>query len=153
MDIWLAVCRKRVKCSHCKEVIQLGEVMVVGKMWLTSKEEGEARRWVKNLRWHAQKGEAKVCCWREAGLDYLSTHPVAETRGRKQLQLSKAEKVARLKILRQHARLVQKLKFYMELPLNLQSEEDTAAMIKIGSQIMELKERIAKVGGVPKSWE
>ncbi|GAH16879.1 unnamed protein product, partial [marine sediment metagenome] len=42
------------------------------------------------------------------------------------------------------------LKTLMEAPL---SEEDTNSMIKIGSQIEELKERIKSLGGVPPSWE
>jgi len=153
MDVWLAYCRKTVKCAHCGEPIKPGDIAVFGRLWRSSKEGGEARRWVKNFRWHAQKGEGQVNCWLAAGLDYLSTHPVVETRGRRQLQLTKEQKEARLKILRQRARLVQKLRFYMELPLRCQNEEDVAAIIKLGSQIQELKEQIAKVGGVPPSWE
>jgi len=171
MDIWLTICRKTVpKCSYCKEPIKLGEVMIAGRLWLTSKKEGEIRKWVKNFRWHAQRkiypdymrtigavgpvdpiGEE--CCWLVAGLDYLSTHPQEETRGRKQLQLPKKQKDERLKILRQRARLVQKLKELMVIPLAEQSEVDTAKMIKIGSQIEELKEQISLLGGVPSSWE
>ena len=154
MDVWLTTCRKTVpKCSHCQEPIKLGEVMVVGKLWRTSNKDGEARRWLKTLHWHAQRGEDRVCCWLIAGLDYLSTHPTTETRGRKLLQLTKKEKEARLKLVRQRARLVQKIKLLMLIPLEEQSPKDIADMIKVGSQIIELREKIAPLGGVPPSWE
>ena len=161
MDIWLTVCRKTVpKCHYCNEPIKLGEVMVAGKLWFrASQEGGEARRWIKHFRWHAQKettnfggqpSPLKISCWLLEGLAYLAEHPQAETRGRKQLQLPKKQKDARLKILRQRARLVQKLKTLMEAPLD---QDDLNYMIKIGSQIEELKEQIKSLGGVPPSWE
>lgn len=158
MDIWIAECRKTVKCNYCGEPIKLHTPMVVGRLWRTSKEGGEARRWVKNFRWHAQKEtgnpeEPKICCWLQEGLEYLKQHPVEETRGRTSLELTKTQKAERLKILRQRARLMQKLKEKMLIPIEDQSEKDIEDMIKVGSQIEALKEQIAKFGGVPKSWE
>lgn len=160
MDIWLTICKKTVpKCSYCGEPIYPGEVMVAGRIWKTK--DGKTRRWVKNLRWHGQKRPSNlseeeashpVCCWLEAGLEYLRLHPQEETRGRKQLQLTPKEKTERLKILRQRARLVQKLKTLMEIPLENQSEADLGEIIKIGSQIEGLKERIVMVGGQPPNW-
>ena len=159
MDVWLTICHKTVpKCHYCHEPIHLGEVMVAGKLWFrASKEGGDIRRWIKHFRWHAQKETPSLSgppvetnCWLLEGLAYLAEHPYVETRGRKQLQLSTKQKDARLKILRQRARLVQKLKTLMEAPLD---SKDLDVMIKIGSQIEELKERIGPLGGVPPSWE
>jgi len=135
--------------------------MVVGKLWRSSKEGGDARRWVIHFRWHAQKapevlGLYPVNCWMQEGLEYLKAHPYEETRGRKQLPLAKEQKEARLKILRQRARLVQKLKTLMEAYDQEEahlSQEDLNYMIRVGSQIEELKERIEPLGGVPPSWE
>jgi len=129
--------------------------MVAGRIWKTR--DGKVRRFVKNLRWHGQKivnpEEPPICCWLEAGLEYLRTHPKEETRGRKQLQLTKAQKIERSKISRQRARLVQKLKTLMEVPLANQEQKDINDIIKIGSQIEQLKERIIPLGGLPPNWE
>lgn len=151
MDIWLTYCRKRVpKCSYCKEPIQVGDLMVIGRQWSRSSEgERESRRWVMNFRWHGERHTDGKCCWLQAGVDYLAQHPFVETRGRKQLQLTERQRKARLKILRQRARLVQKLKVLMEAPLD---QTDIDLMVRIGSQIEDLKEQIAPLGGVPASW-
>ena len=69
----------------------------------------------------------------------LSQCPVVETRGRKSLLLPKVEAEKRLKILRQRARAVAKLK---ELMLATLDQRDVDEIIKIGSRIEEMKEQI-----------
>jgi len=125
--------------------------MVCGKLWQKYTEEGgEPRRWVKNFRWHAQRKRDSQCCWLSQALENTSQHPVTETRGRKSLMLPKEVKEGRLRILRQRARAVARLKELMEAPLN---QRDVDEIIKIGSRIEEMKENISQLGGVPKSWE
>lgn len=63
--------------------------------------------------------------------------------------MSKERREERLFILRKRARLVQKLKF---LALASLDNQDIDKVIVIGSQLEQLKEQIALVGGVPKSW-
>ena len=124
--------------------------MVCGKLWQKYTEEGgEPRRWVRNFRWHAKRKRDSQCCWLSQALENLSQHPVSETRGRKSLILPKEMKEERLKILRQRARAVAKLKELMLAPLNAR---DVDEIIKIGSRIEEMKEKISQLGGVPKSW-
>lgn len=151
MDIWISSCKKPVKCSHCEELIETGEPTVFGKLWLKHTEEGgEARRWVKNLRWHAQRKRDGQCCWLVAGLDYLAKNPPVDRRGGKSLMLPKDIREERLRILRTRARLVAKLRELMLAPLN---QKDTDQIIAIGSRIEEMKERIQNFGGPPKTWE
>jgi len=152
MDIYLTICRKTIPaCSYCLEAIEISEPMVCGRLWQKRTEEGgEPRRWVKNFRWHAQRKKDNQCCWLSQALENLSQHPVLETRGRKGITLPKLVKEERLKILRQRARAVAKLKELMLAPLR---KRDVDEIIKIGSRIEEMKERISQLGGVPKSWE
>jgi len=139
MDIYITTCRKTVPaCSHCGEAIELGEPMVCGKLWQKFTEEGgEPRRWVKNFRWHAQRKRDSQCCWLSQALENLSMHPVIETRGRKKLLLPKETMEKRLKVLRQRARAVAKLKELMLAPLR---QRDVDEIIKIGSMLEEMKE-------------
>ena len=150
MDIYLTTCRKTVpSCSYCGETIELSEPMVCGKLWQKYTEEGgEPRRWVKNFRWHAKRKRDSQCCWLAQALENLSLHPVVETRGRKSLILPKGVKEERLKILRQRARAVAKLKELMLDP----DARDVDEIIRIGSRIEEMKEKIVDLGGLPRSW-
>jgi len=152
MDIHITTCRKTIPaCSYCSETIELGEPMVCGKLWQRYVEKGaEPRRWVRNFRWHAKRKRDSQCCWLAQALENLSQYPVIETRGRKRLILPKQVKEDRLKILRQRARAVAKLNELMLAPLD---QQDVDKIIKIGSRIEEMKEKISQLGGVPKSWE
>jgi len=123
--------------------------MVFGKLWMRfTQEGGEARRWVKNFRWHAQRKRDGRCCWLASGLEHLASNPHVETRGKRKLLIPKEKREERFKILRQRARLVQKLKVLMLDP----NEEDIDRIIVIGSEVEELKERMVDLGGIPKSW-
>ena len=116
-------------------------------MW--QKSDGSTRRWVKNFRWHAKRKQDGQCCWLVASLEFADKNIHTETRGRKPLVLPKEVKAERLKILRNRARLVMRLRELMLAPLDSQ---DVNEIIKIGSKIGLMKERIAELGGVPSSW-
>ena len=123
--------------------------MVFGRLWRKHTESGgEARRWVMNFRWHAKRAKDGQCCWLAAGLEYAANNPPVETRGRKKLVMPKEQLEERLKILRQRARAAEKLKELMLAP----GQRDIDEVIKIGSRIEEMREKIALLGGVPKSW-
>ena len=150
MDVWISRCRKTVRCSYCSEDISNGEPMVFGKLWMRFTADGvEPRRWVKNFRWHAKRARDEQCCWLAAGLENLATKQFTETRGRKQLVMSKDKRDKRLCILRKRARLVQRLKFLMSAKPNNRDVDD---IIKAGSRLEGLKEQIAPYGGAPPSW-
>ncbi|KKN54544.1 hypothetical protein LCGC14_0591360 [marine sediment metagenome] len=124
--------------------------MVFGKLWLRHTESGgEARRWVMSFRWHAERARDGQCCWLVAGLENLAAHPPVETRGRKRLILPKEKLEERLKILRQRARAAAKLRELMLAP----GQRDIDEVIRIGSRLEEMKERISELGGVPRSWD
>jgi len=125
--------------------------MIAGKLWMRfTKEGGEPRRWVKNFRWHVRREQDGMCCWLEQALENLSRHPPVETRGRKKLVLPKEKRLSRLSVLRRRARVVQRLKLLMMLPTK---QRDIDEVIRLGSQLEEMKEEIAPLGGVPPSWE
>ena len=153
MEIYVTICRKTIEyCSYCSEPIELDELIVCGKLWRRKvTEEGEPRRWIANFRWHARRKRDGQNCWIQSAIEFLERNPVVETRGRKSLQLPEDIKLARLKILRQRARTVARLK---ELMLdNLVDQRDIDEIIRIGSKIEEMKEKILPLGGLPKSWE
>ena len=153
MEVYATYCRKTIEqCSYCGEPITLAELMICGKLRQRSKQEGgEARRWVMNFRWHGKRKRDKQNCWLESAVEFLERNPVVETRGRRSLQLPEDVKQQRLKILRQRARAVARLK---ELMLdNLIDQKDIDEIIRIGSKIEEMKEKILPLGGLPKSWE
>jgi len=126
--------------------------MVCGKLWQRSRQEGgDTRRWMMNFRWHGKRKRDGQNCWMESAIEFLQRNPVAETRGRKSLQLPEDVKLARLQILRQRARALARLK---ELMLDdLGDQKDIDEIIRIGSRIEGMKERIVSLGGLPKSWE
>jgi len=150
MDIWLTTCKKKAKCSYCEELIELGEPVVYGRLWLRTKEgEYKPRRFVKRFRWHAQKGDEKKCCWLEQALNNLANNPYIETRGRKRLVLPPEIREKRLKVLRRRAKVVQQLRTETE---EQPERQDIDEIIRLGGILARLKEEIEPLGGVPKGW-
>jgi len=142
MDIWLTICRRRAKCTHCPEFIEKGQYIVVGKLWARSKEEG-ARRWTLRFRWHPE-------CWVEQGKMAADRRPlITETRGRKKLDMSEGDKAARRSIIMRRASVMQRIK----KEVDLKTQESIDKLIHLGDRLNKLKEEIKQYGGVPKSWE
>lgn len=148
MDVWLTKCKKTVSCSYCLEDITTTEPMVAGKLWLRQSNDGN--RFTKQFRWHAKRTRDGQCCWLVEGLEYLSAHPAIEHRGRKRLVLPAEIKERRLFILRQRARLVQKLKL---LVLDGVVNSDLSRIMALGEKLESLRANMVLLGGVPKSWE
>lgn len=98
-------------------------------------------------RFHVENADGK-CCWVEQGVAELSKRVIVETRGKRKLELADEVKVARFKILRRRAAVVQRIR--KEMSSELQSID---RIIHLGGQLNKLKEEIEQVGGVPKSWE
>ena len=151
MDVWISRCNKTVECSYCHEPIHLGSPMVFGKLWMRfTGNDGQPRRWVRNFRWHAKRQSDGACCWLVSGLDELSRRVFVETRGRKKLCIPKDQRDKRLALLRKRARILQRLKFIMFADPD---QREVDEIVKLGGQLEDMKEEIASLGGVPKSWE
>ena len=145
MDIRVGRCNKPVQCAHCLESITVGEIAIFGKIWYR---QTSMKHWSKNLHWHGKRSRDGQCCWLVQAIEYLASKPYVETRGRRAILMSKEKRDERLCLLRQRARLVQRLKLLMTSP----DQTDIDKVIVIGSKIETLKEQIALVGGIPKSW-
>ena len=150
MDIWITTCRRTAKCNYCNEDITLNEPVVRGRLWQRSNENSKPLRWVKQFRWHAKRVTDSQCCWLAQALDHLSSNPPVEHRGRKQLDLPAEVRERRLALLRQRARLVQRMKFIVLADIE---SRDLGKIMIIGNQIEELRAKMIEAGGVPKSWE
>lgn len=118
--------------------------MVVCRYYKSSRrQKGEpASRWAFTIRFHPE-------CWIEQGLAALKEKPVVETRGRKKAPMSDEVRTARVRVLMRRAAVVQRIKLEME---RSDGEISMDRIIKYGGQLNQLKEEIAPLGGVPKSW-
>ena len=119
--------------------------MVVGKVWRNREGQvgfGYAKRWTIKLHWHTK-------CWIKQAIDALKKRPVIETRGRVKLEISKEQSAARVKILRRHAAVVQRIRIEMSKG----EKQNIDRIIRLGSSINKLKEEIEPFGGVPKNWK
>lgn len=102
---------------------------------------------MKKFRWHARRKEDDQCCWLVQGLDNFDKTPFVETRGRQPLVMPQDMRKARLRLLQRHARVMQVIKAESE-----REGVDVDRLIRLGSQLAEMKEQISLAGGVPKSW-
>lgn len=151
MDIWVGRCNKSCNCIHCGELIELGEPEVFGKLWMRFTNEGaKPRTWVRKFHWHAKRKRDGQCCWLVQALEAFGKQKHVETRGRKKILLPKKKREARLRILRRRAKVMQQLRVEVEKAPDVRDMEE---MIRLGGILEELKQEIAPVGGVPKSWE
>jgi|TARA_Y100000310_G_scaffold2292_1_gene2873 hypothetical protein len=153
MDIWISKAKRTATCSHCKQPIDKGSPAVYGRLWKKRVEDGvEARHFVLHFYWHVSRPEDEICCWLEQGLEYLEQQQrqFVETRGKWTLGLNDEDKVARLKLLQRRAKIIARIRFEMLLPVE---EREIEKMIELGREIVELKEQIAPLGGVPKGWD
>jgi len=138
MNLKLSWCRRRVTCSaeFCQKEISVGNPIIKGTY--KTKNGLTIRRY-----WHPG-------CWLEAGLAYLHTHPYQKVpgKGRPTLELSQYDKRARRLLTCRRARAMQRIRWLIpRLP-------DSEGMIdRLYEQIEGIKQEIAKVGGIPKSWE
>ena len=151
MDIWLGRCNKTVGCTYCKEYVTVGEPQVFGKLWMRkSGEELVVRRYVLNFRWHARRKRDGQCCWLAQGIEHFEQTPYVEKRGRRAMELGKDEKKRRLQLLRMHAHMAERLDELSQCNMN---DLDVDELVKIGVRLIDIKEEIEKIGGVPKSWK
>ena len=150
IDIWVSKCRRTAKCNHCGQDIKLGEPVVRGRLWRQYEDrQSEAKKWVRNFRWHARRSTDGLCCWIEQALVHLGTQKYVEKRGRKPLVLSPEVRKARLRLLQRRARVMQQLRLEAEKAPEVR---DIERIITLGGQLTDLQIEIQPIGGVPKSW-
>jgi len=110
-----------------------------GKLW---KKLGTttATKWSYRFYWHPE-------CWLKQAYDYLEQHPFVPKRGRARLALSEDKRMQRLKLLRDRARLVYKLR---EIHLY---GNNGKVVEQILDRLIRIAEKIEPLGGIPKSWD
>ena len=137
MDIWVSWAKRKATCHYCSKPILARTPIIKGKMW---KKMATATKWSIMFYWHPE-------CWLNQAYAYLEQHPFIPKRGRAKLVLDKDAKTKRLKLLRERARLIYRLKDIMLYGNNSDIEE------RILSRLLELVVEIEPLGGVPKSWD
>lgn len=143
MDCWITYAGKRSECYGCKMPIKVHDLIICGKF---HNKEG---RKAKTVRWHAINSEGK-CCWIEEGKLKLDKESLAksETRGRKRiLQLSEQDRSARRAILKQRASVVQRIRSTAK-----KGKLDIDSLTHLGLLLYKYGCDIAKLGGIPASW-
>ena len=88
-------------------------------------------------------------CWIDQAIASLSSRRIAETRGRKRLEITDEMREARLKVLRRRAAVVQRIRAEVSNPVEKQNVD---RIIHLGKAINDLKMEIESLGGAPKSW-
>jgi len=86
-------------------------------------------------------------CWIDQAVAAVETRAVVETRGRKRLKMTDANKEARTAIMRRRGSVVQRIKKEVE-----NEEQDVDRIVHLGELLNNLKGEIEQFGGVPKSW-
>ena len=144
MDVWITTCRKKSKCAYCEQDIIKESHMVVGKYWRKINPAGEsvAIRWTLKRRWHIE-------CWVENGKIQADTVSAqrSDTRGRPRLVLSDNDRLMRNRLMVRRAVVVYRIRKVQEA-----NPYDIDALVKLGSKLYDIKEKIGKYGGAPKSW-
>ena len=136
MDIWMTICRRTAKCHFCSKPIILKEPIVKGKLW---RKHGELQKWSYMMYWHPY-------CWADEGLVAVSKMKYDPgNRGRKQLLTGYNDKIERVKILKRHARYVQKIRESME-------SGNVDRVIRLYNNMEKLKAEILLYGGIPNTW-
>ena len=129
--------RKQCKCSYCPKLILNGEYQVVCQHYMKS---GTGKMWWYRRSFHPQ-------CWIDQAIAALANQIIVETRGRKKIPRSDADREKRTSILRRRASIIQRIKREMG------EGQDMDKIIHLGEMLNRLKEEIEPVGGVPESWK
>lgn len=83
-------------------------------------------------------------CWVERGKQAVDNKPRTETRGRHKLVMDDATRLARLKIMRRRASVIQRIKVC--------KPEQVDKVIHLGQLLHNLRDEIEKFGGAPEAW-
>ena len=144
MQVWMKICRKQATCRHCPRPILKNHPMVVCRYYKKTRMEagGSPQNWSFTIRFHPQ-------CWIDQAVAALKEKVVVETRGRKKSPLLDNIRAARVRVLARRATVVQRIRAEMAKP---KESRNIDRIIHLGGKLNELKEEIAPLGGVPKSW-
>ncbi len=137
-NVTMVWCRKKAKCRHCDQTIEIGNSMVRVYFW--RKGDAEVRKWNWQSCYHPE-------CWVKQGLEYLDKNPfVPHKRGRR-ITLNPEDRRKRFLLVRKFNELYQRKSNVMaEYPDNLPIEANLV------NQMTQVMKDVAKLGGVPKSW-
>ena len=154
MDVWMKECYRDTTCSYCGRIIPKGAYVICGKKWVTKSEASatlDARKFLVRRYWHETNEEGQ-CCWIEQAKYYLSLRPkpVKSPAGRKRLELSESDRLARQKIVNRRSTIIQRIRTEWEKPFEIIDYDELS---HLGEMLTRCREEIAPLGGVPKSWE
>ena len=138
MNVWIRKTRKKVPCAcNCGGIILKGSFQVVCQHYMKLK---GGRTW-----WFRRSFIPEH--WIAQGIAEVEKIPVVETRGKKKMHITDADRDARTAILRKRGSVVQRIKNVMD------NGGDVSTLIHLGELINKLKDEIEPLGGVPKSWK
>ena len=141
MNVWIKKTRKRVLCKHCEQFIEVGEFQVVCQYFIKLRQSDKT--WAKLMHFHARD----PYCWVNRAVIELESRPYSEHRGRKPDALADGDKLARQKILRRRASVMQRINNEMEGTMR------PGKLIHLVDLLERLVVEIEPYGGVPKSWK
>jgi hypothetical protein len=142
VDVWISACRKTSKCHDCEQQIVNHDYMVVTKLWRGRGVEGQPIRFPIVNHYH-------TTCWVARGIRAVEMKGHVENRGRKLTPMSDECRTERVRIMRQRAAIVQRLRA-MQTRGPAPNRLDRIAAL--GGKLCELRERIEAYGGAPKGW-
>ena len=138
----MRVCRKRAQCNYCPKPILIGNFMVVTK--LSWRKDGKRRKWASIEHYHD-------VCWLRQGREALKRKEgeYVERRGRKAEAITDETRVERVRLLRQRASVMQRIRGEIE---GSKEEIRVERIAKLSGDLAMLSEKIKTVGGAPESW-
>ena len=141
MNVYITKTRKRVVCFYCHKHIEVDEYQVVCTYFMKPK--GSSKTWTKKMHFHAKKPS----CWVDRAVVELERRPYHENRGRIADNISDEVKIARQKILRRRASIVQRIGAEMAGMKRMDKLSHLTDLLE------KLRVEIEPLGGVPDKWK
>ena len=138
MNVWVRKTRKRSKCFYCGKYLEVGEWQIVCQYFMPTK----VRVWTKRMIFHIRRPN----CYLNRAIAEIEKNPPIESRGRKRDLISDDSKLARGKILRRHASILQRLRAEME------DGRRADKILHLTELLEKLAGEIEPYGGIPKGW-
>lgn len=138
MQVWMRKARKKATCTYdgCPDkLVSNGDYYVVCQ-WVMNTRGG--KRWYKQKYFHPQ-------CWINQAIAELEQRPVTETRGGHRMAITDSNRLQRVRLLRQRASVVQRIK-----AATIDQRYDK--VVKLTESLEQLATEIEQYGGRPKKW-
>ncbi len=143
LTVWVRKTRKTTKCYHCNRDVEVGTYQIVCQYYMKV---ANGKTWWKRMVFHSGYGGGKNC-WLDRAVAEIELHPPIETRGRKRGVISDENRVIRVKLLRRHAAVMQRLRVEME-----SNSVVGVRVAHLTESLERLGQEIEQYGGKPVGW-